>query len=326
MPTPAAAERPRLASCLASYLRQLEALRFAPSSIGQSRYVLGELVEFLERRGVTSPAAVSEAHLVRYCRWLSWRTRVRGQRLAPASRYIYLARVRRFFRQFHRDGRILHDPARNLVLPSHQALPREVLTLSEARRLVNAPERFSPLGQRDQALLETLYGTGLRLRELAMLELKDLSLGARTLFVKNGKGRRDRVVPVVGRGLAALVRYLQQSRPQLMRNWREGALFLSAGNRAGRRLSAIAIEQLVRKYAQQAKIARRVSPHVLRHSCATHLLRGGADIRHVQMLLGHRRLTSTALYTRVEISDLHHLLSRSHPRERASPARVPRKR
>jgi integrase/recombinase XerD len=169
------------------------------------------------------------------------------------------------------------------------------------------------LGRKDRAILETLYGTGIRRGECCRLALVDLDLSEATLLVRNGKGRKDRLIPVPGRATIALDAYLRDTRPELVRDSRELALFLS---REGRRLDRTSLNLLVWKHARAAKIPDRPSVHGLRHACATHLLAGGADIRHVQQLLGHRSLETTAIYTKVDIKDLRTVLAWTHPRER----------
>jgi integrase/recombinase XerD len=209
-----------------------------------------------------------------------------------------------------RQRLILLDPTAELVVPKASPLPRAVLSLTQARRLMNAPDPNTVLGRRDRAILELLYGTGIRLSECARLDLSDLDLSRGLLLVRDGKGRRDRYVPVTGRATVALDVYLRESRGELVKR-AEAALFLS---RQARRLSRVRLPRLVKEHGRRTRV--EISTHSLRHACATHLLRGGADIRHVQALLGHRQLESTAIYTRVEVQDLREVLRRCHPRER----------
>ena len=203
---------------------------------------------------------------------------------------------------------MLRDPAQAIPLPKIRRLPRGILTEGQARRLVAAPFPGSRIGKRDRAILETLYGTGIRLGEAARADVTDLDLRERVLLVRSGKGKKDRIVPVPGRAAAALDTYLTEARPELVKRL-DGALFIS---RHGGRLSLVGLRAIVRRHG--GAIGVDVSPHALRHTCATHLLRGGADIRHVQELLGHRCLATTALYTRVAIKDLREVLARAHPR------------
>ncbi len=216
--------------------------------------------------------------------------------------------MRRYFSFLASHAYLLRDPAAAIRLPKVRRLPRGVLTERQARRLMAAPFAGSRIGKRDRAILELLYGTGIRLGEAARADVSDLDLRERLLLVRSGKGKKDRVVPVAGRAAVALDAYLIEARAELAKRM-DAALFLS---RHGGRLSIVGLRAVVQRHGRA--IGVDVSPHALRHTCATHLLRGGADIRHVQELLGHRSLVTTALYTRVAIGDLRQVLARAHPR------------
>jgi integrase/recombinase XerD len=311
VPTRGAAE-----ALLRRFLEELRLRRYSASSIDKARGELPRFFLHLREQGVSDVRAVDEAQLAAYARHLAERTTRRGGRLSLWSRSSSLSTLRRFFAFLARAGLILRNPAQALPLPKARRLPRGVLTEAQARRLVAAPFPGSAIGKRDRAILETLYGTGLRLGEAVRADVLDLDLHQGVLLVRNGKGRKDRMVPVPGRAAFALDTYLTDARLQLVRGVPDPALFLS---RYGRRLSAIGLRALVVRHGRAVGLA--LTPHVLRHACATHLLHGGADIRHVQELLGHRSLTTTALYTRVDLSDLRDVLLRAHPRERAGASR-----
>jgi len=298
---------------LAAYLEDLRARRYAAASRVRATHVLPSLFSHLGREGVRDPRRVTEADLTAFARALKERGE-QGKTLSAWSRSAYLAAVRGFFTFLERRSLILRNPAVELHLPKARRLPRAVLSESQVRRLLAAPFPASPVGQRDRAILEVLYGTGIRVSECARLDVTDTDLYEETLLVRNGKGRKDRMVPLTGRAAAALDLYLREGRPALLRGSREPALFLAW--RWGPRLKSQGIQILVRKHARAAGMSRPVSTHSLRHACATHLLRGGADVREVQALLGHRCLETTALYTRVETSDLRAVIERSHPSER----------
>jgi integrase/recombinase XerD len=192
-------------------------------------------------------------------------------------------------------------------------LPRARLNQEQAKRLVAHPSPFTARGKRSRAVLELLYGTGIRVSECERLDLRDLDLASGELFIRDGKGRKDRVVPVVGRAAHAMDVYVREVRPDLMRDPREAALFLT---RTGGRLRVKSIQYLVRMRARAAEIPHPITPHTLRHGCATHLLQGGADVRHVQKLLGHQSLDTTAIYTKVTVGDLAKAVEKAHPREK----------
>jgi site-specific recombinase XerD len=289
---------PAADSLLAAYLGDLRIRRLSRASEAQARTVLPRLFSHLREEGVPDPRRVTEEHLVRFAGTLA--------QLSLSTRCSYLAAVRAFYSFLERTGGILRRP--ELPVPWARRLPRAVISAVRARRLVSAPCARSARGQRDRAILELLYGTGIRVGECERLDLTDLDLAEGTLLIRDGKGKKDRLVPVAGRAAAALDLYLREGRPGIERGRGSGALFLARG---GRRLGLQSIERLVKRLG--------ATPHGLRHACATHLLRGGASVRHVQALLGHRSITTTALYTRVETRDLRMVLERAHPRERTWP-------
>jgi integrase/recombinase XerD len=258
---------------------------------------------------------IDETRLASFARELRESITPRGTPLSAMSQAIYLQRVKSFLSSLARRGLLLRDPAADLSLPVSSPLPRTVLSVRQAERLVEAPPAHTNVGRRDRAILETLYGTAIRRGECVRLDMEDLDMRERTLLVRDGKGHKDRLVPVPGRAAAALETYLTDVRPQLVVDPGNHALFLTAW--WGHRLSDIALTVLVRRWARAAGLVS-VHPHALRHTCATHLLRGGADVRHVQAILGHKRLKTTGLYTRVVIEDLRQVLDRAHPRERAA--------
>jgi integrase/recombinase XerD len=297
-----------LAALLTRYVEELRVRHYSASSLLKARVELPRLIHHLEENGVRAARNVTEEHLAAYARHLERHRTRRGTPLAPASRASALGTMRRFFAFLASRGHLLHDPAQAIPLPRRARLPRGILTESQARRLVAAPFPGSRIGKRDRAILETLYGTGIRLGEAVRADVSDLDLREGVLLVRSGKGKKDRVVPVEGRAAVALGIYLTDVRPELLKHM-DAALFLS---RDGGRLSMVGLRAMVKRHGQV--IGVHVYPHMLRHTCATHLLRGGADIRHVQELLGHRSLATTALYTRVAIEDLHQVLARAHPR------------
>jgi integrase/recombinase XerD len=297
-----------------AFLEELLAKRSSVSLQLQASRTLARLLFHLRESGVRDLRAVEEKHLASFARMLRESTTSRGTPLSARSQAVYLQRVKSFFAFLVRRGVLLVSPAVELRIPVGSLLPRLVLTERQAERLMNAPSLWSAIGRRDRAILETLYGTGLRRGECARLDASDLDLREGSLLVRNGKGKKDRIVPVPHRATLALDVYLCDVRPQLVTNPAERALFLTAWR--GRRLTEMAITALLRVHALTAGI-RGVHPHVLRHTCATHLLRGGADVRHVQAILGHRWLKTTALYTQVNVEDLAHVVKRCHPRERA---------
>jgi integrase/recombinase XerD len=196
-------------------------------------------------------------------------------------------------------------------------LPRDTLTMSQVEQLLAVPNVETLVGLRDRALLELLWATGLRRAEAAKLSVYDVGFEKGTVFVREGKGKKDRVVPLPQRTAEWLERYLRDVRPRLASLEDEGAFFLSE---AGGRLSPGTVTQLVRALLRKSGFQGRGSSHLLRHACATQMLEGGADVRFVQELLGHASLETTQVYTRVTISKLKEVYEACHPAARASAA------
>jgi integrase/recombinase XerD len=225
-----------------------------------------------------------------------------------------IAVVKKLFRFLCRRGYVLSDPSGPVEYPRpEKRLPRGVLARDEARRLVEAPDLSTPLGLRDRAILEVFYGTGIRAGELAKLKTTDVDIEDRILRVLLGKGRKDRNVPLTRAAAEAVERYLVDGRPRIRGAVHSRWLFLAL--RGGRMYDSL-LNNVVQDAAKKAGIEKHVTCHTLRHSCATHLLKGGADIRYIQALLGHACLGSTERYTQVEISDLSKVVRRAHPRGR----------
>jgi integrase/recombinase XerD len=238
-----------------------------------------------------------------------------AKRLSVGTQANRLAAVRKFFSWLLSEQQIAYNPATTLQLPKQpQRLPRGVLTKSEARRLIEATPTSKPRDIRDRAILETLYATGIRRAELLALTIYDADLQTATLRIEHGKGNTKRVVPLTQSAIAALKLYLEEARSLFAHEAGQVRLFVSS--RSGGPLDDDDIVRIVAKGAVRAGIRKHVTPHTLRHTCATHLLKGRADIRQIQKLLGHRRLSSTEVYTRVELTDLHEVIARCHPREK----------
>ena len=311
------ADADTFAAQLGAFTEDLRVRRYSLASERRALSTLPRLFAFLADAGVASPRDVTEAQLVSFARSLEEaRTQHHQTPLTPMTRRNHIHTVRRFFSFLVRRGVLLHDPAAELPLPAPDYLPRRVLTVRQAARLMTAPSSWTRLGQRERAILEVLYGSGIRRGECARLDVSDVDLVQATLLVKDSKGKRDRLVPLPGRAAAAIDVYLQESRPEILKDPCEKALFLSYTTASrGRRLSVSALARIVAKHAVAAKLPH-VHPHALRHTCATHVLQGGADLKHVQELLGHRSIASTTTYTRVGVRDLLEVFERAHPRER----------
>jgi integrase/recombinase XerD len=210
------------------------------------------------------------------------------------------------------QGHLLLDPTEGIQeISRRQALPKPVLSTSETERLLATPNASLPLGIRDRALLEVLYATGVRVGEIERVTLRDVNLVGETMQLRFTKGGQPRVVPLGRNATQWLQRYVDEVRPSLVRcRPFEPALFAVRGGRALRQYH---IRPLIKLYCERAGIRKQVTPHLLRHGCATHLLQAGADIRVIQELLGHSRLSSTVLYTRVAPLEVKASHDRFHP-------------
>ena len=236
-----------------------------------------------------------------------------GGRLSTATQHARLSALRSFFGFLAREGKLLVDPAASLVLPKkRRSLPRALLTPKEALKLVESIDTKTPMGHRDRAVVEVLYATGIRNAELRGLTLADFDAEAGTLFVRAGKGGKDRMLPLGPLVTAIVSDYVQIARPKLAKRPGVTSLFVSNN---GWPLWPASVVRIVDLSAKRAGIKKAVRPHRLRHACATHMLQGGADVRHIQRLLGHSSLSTTEIYTRVEIGDLKAVHKRFHPRE-----------
>ena len=237
---------------------------------------------------------------------------LREQQYASATVARKVAAVKSLFSYLHSEGQIAINPSEQLTSPRvGRSLPR-TLSIQEVDALLEQPSRWNtPEALRDQAMLEILYATGMRVSEFVSLDLASIELQGQHASVRCvGKGRRERLIPIHSAAVAALHNYLQEARPKLARGRREVALFI---NRRGERLTRQGVWLIIKNYAKEAGISD-VTPHTLRHSFATHLLRGAAPLRNVQELMGHANISTTQLYTQLTDEHLREVYDRAHPR------------
>ena len=270
---------------------------------------------YLERQGLTSVARLSLTHLEGY-RLELFQLRVKGKPLSRSTQGTRMAGVKSFARFLYRENYLLLDIAEGFTMAWAQpGLPRTVLSEREVLQLLEQPNTKTAQGVRERTILELFYGTALRNSELCDLELDQLDLERSVVRIDHGKGDKARVVPLGEEALAWLEEYLGWARPQLVKEASQTLVFPGIHTPRMRRQT---LALMVRRLAAQAGLDKTVTPHVLRHSCATHMLRRGANVRHLQSLLGHTSLNTTERYTRVELSDLARVLERFHPREAVS--------
>jgi integrase/recombinase XerD len=276
----------------------------ARTTLDSYRSDLGRLSAWLAIGERAALLDCGEADLLAFVAELSRRTRASSQ-----SRY--LATLRRFFRWQTARGRLGRDPSIKLQNPTPPSRLPKVLSEAQVEALLAAPPVDTPLGLRDRAMIETIYATGLRVSELVGLRLHEVSFEQGVLRVF-GKGSKERLVPLGEEALDWIARYRAQSRPVLLGSHHSDDLFITA---RGAAMTRQMFWTLIKRYATQAGIARdKLSPHVLRHAFATHLLNHGADLRVVQLLLGHADITTTQIYTHVARERLKRLHAEHHPR------------
>jgi integrase/recombinase XerD len=296
---------------LSRFAQQLKLQGFSELSIPDYVRNIRRFLDYLKARGIDRLTEVDRTVLADYQLEVSLE-RFRGKPLRSSTQRKRLTCLRQFFRYLLQQSAVLRDPTSDLEFPRLiDQLPRDVLTKREVGRLLSAADPQNLLGLRDRSMLELLYSTGIRVSELAALNLQDMDLRNAELRVR-GKGSKERIVPLGEVVREYLGRYLSASRPYLA-SADQPSLFVSL---RGKRFHYTNISFLVKSYGRKAGIRKRVSPHGLRHTCATHLLQGRADIRHIQRILGHASIATTQRYTRVEIADLKKVLKRCHPRER----------
>ncbi len=265
---------------------------------------IARFVTYVSVKGASSPTNVGARMLREYVYHL------KDLGLSPASIRRNVSAVRTYFKFLVGEGHVVRDPSERLETPKRWRTLPEVLGVEEVEKLLAAPSLDEPLAFRDRAMLELAYGAGLRVSEWISLGVRDVMLQDHLVRVF-GKGAKERLVPIGRRAIAAIAVYLRELRPSLEKGEGKGILFLNA---RGQPLSRMGAWKILRKYVKQAGITKPVSPHTLRHSFATHLLEGGADLRAVQEMLGHVDISTTQIYTHVDREYLRTVHKQFHPR------------
>jgi integrase/recombinase XerD len=289
---------------------------FSPYAWPAQATNLRQFLRFLEAEHIAAIEAVQRETLMQFQRWLYYTPSRHGTARAAATINRALGAVKSLFRFLHQEGCIAYDPAAELeYMREPQRLPRDVLTPAEARKVIETPDTGTLIGYRDRAILEVLYATGIRKRELMNLTVEDVDLEGELLRINGGKGAKDRVVPLSGIACSFLESYIKAVRPRLLRGRQSRGLFISLESAP---MGRTTIDQMVEKYARLSGVKKKITPHVWRHTCATHLVRNRANLRHVQEMLGHKALTTTERYLHLTIADLKEAHRKFHPRERGS--------
>jgi integrase/recombinase XerD len=302
----------KVARLLRLYREDLD-LRYGERTAPEYEARVRRFLTWLAGKGIAL-AAVRTDDLLAYQTFLLTLRTSEGKPYSVGFQHNQLIALKSFFRFLYRRSLMLHDPASALEPPRQETrLPRTILTVKEAKAILEAPDTRAGHDLRDRAILETFYATGIRVSELINLTLSDVDTEERTLRVLCGKGRKDRTVPLTHAAAEAIEDYLARGRGQLGARAGERHLFLT---RHGVPMHRMGLSLMVRRRAYQAGVKKHVTCHTFRHSVATHLLKGKADIRHIQALLGHASLATTERYTHVAIQDLREVVKRAHPRGR----------
>jgi len=293
-----------------AFLEWSEVHGFRPQGVVLRGKALNRFVAWCDERAIVRIQDITLPIIERYQQHLFHYRQKNGKPLSFTTQQLMLVPLKAFFKWAARERHILSNPASEIILPKKPvSLPRYVLSIAQVESVLNETDVSHPTGIRDRAMLEVLYSTGVRRTELASLGVTDWNRSG-TLTVRQGKGGKDRVVPVGARAEAWLTRYVDDVRPELVTSQSGDTLFLTD---YGEAFNKNRLGDLVRRYLDWAGITVPGSCHLFRHACATHMLENGADVRYIQVLLGHADITSTEIYTKVSITKLREIHAATHP-------------
>lgn len=305
----------QLQQLLDAYLAHLSVRAYSPGTIRNTALYLANMLAWLDSNKVITPGDITRTMIERYQQVIHAHRKRDGQPLAIAGQHVRLTTIRVFFRWLVRARHCEFDPSAGIDLPKiGHRLPRRVLTITEVEKIFAKTNTSTFTGLRDRAIMEVFYSNGIRRSELCALRLDQIDLERGSLLIINGKGRKDRFVPLGQRAAKWVKRYLAEARNQFQPAPNEPAIFL--GNN-GRAITHGSLGAMVHAYVKKSAIANKGSCHLFRHAMATHMLEGGADIRYIQHILGHARLSTTEIYTQVNIAHLLAVHQRTHPAERS---------
>ena len=286
----------------------------SPHTVELRARELRRFIAWCDDRGLHRPQDITRPVLERYRRHLFHYRKRNGEPLSFATQSQRLMPIKALFKWLARENHILYNPASEMELPKvHRRLPKHLLTADEVEQILAQTMLHGELGIRDRAIIETLYSTGIRRAELVGLTLYDVDTRNGTLMVREGKGKKDRMVPIGERACAWVERYRDEVRPELVIEPDTGVLFM---HEYGEAFTGSRLTDLVRKYIEQADIEKAGACHLFRHTMATLMLENGADIRYTQAMLGHADLSTTQIYTQVSIRKLKEVHALTHPADR----------
>jgi integrase/recombinase XerD len=305
------AERSELEKMHRKYNQWMLSHHYSPGTIKNNGYYLSSFVEWCHDRGISRPQEVTREMLEHYQGQLTRSRKKTGEIYSAEYISRILTTIRGFFKWLAKNRHILYNPASELELPRvAKHIPRNIMSKAEVEAVMMQLDLSSRLGLRDRAILETLYSTGIRRFELCRLICGDIFIDTGVVLVREGKGRKDRMVPIGERALAWIEKYKNDLRPALVTRSDERVLFLT---KLGKPLSPRSLSNLVRECVKASGIDKEGSCHMFRHTMATLMLENGADIRYIQQILGHSSLDTTQIYTRVSIKKLKEVHTATHP-------------
>lgn len=294
-----------------AFLEWTEVKGFSLDTKKRRQAALRRFIVWCNEREIHTPQEVTKPILERYQRYLYYYRKSDGQPLTFGSQHVMLTPLKTFFKWLTRENHILYNPASELELPQKpKRLPKTILQSEDIETILNQPDIDTVEGIRDRSMMETLYSTGIRRMELVKLTLYDVDTRRGTLMIREGKGKKDRLIPIGERALAWIEKYRTEARPALVMGNDDATLFLTDHGIAFRRG---AVSGRIKRYIRQAGIEVEGSCHLFRHAMATHMLENGADIRFIQAMLGHSDLSTTEIYTRVSIDKLREIHAATHP-------------
>jgi integrase/recombinase XerD len=298
---------------LARYLDLLRAERSSERTVTGYAFEIRAFLRFVEERGITDLKSVTRKDVDDYQTSLYYYRQENGRPYTTDTQITKLTVLRSFFKTLVRAGMLLFNPAQNIEYPRRgEKLPHEILPRKDLRKILSAPDTGTVYGYRDRTMLEVLYSTGIRPMEMASLTVEDVDLDEGFLRIIKGKGLKDRTLPLGEIAGKFLAEYIAHVRPHLEKNGSGNILFLT---RSGRAFDRSAIHKKLRTYAKSCGIETNVTARAFRSTMATDMLRGHADIRRIQEMLGHKSLDTTQIYARVVRDDLKKVHQRTHPRE-----------
>lgn len=299
------------AALLIKFIESMRVLNYSERTVEGRESYMRRFIIWCEERGLVRPNEISKAIVERYQRYLFHSRKKNGDPLSFRSQSFHLISIRAYFKWLTKNNYILYNPAAEIDLPKiERRLPRAVLNQSEAEAVLAQADVNDSQGLRNRAIMETLYSTGMRRMEVIGLKLYDLDVERGTIFIRQGKGRKDRMIPIGERCIMWIEKYRYEVRPELASYPDDSTIFLT---QLGQAFTQARLTQMVRRYVNKAETGKSGSCHLFRHTFATLMLEGGADIRYIQSMLGHARLDTTQIYCQVSISALKQIHTTTHP-------------